>query len=100
MAYVQTVLVQIAAPSMAGVLRPEGLLSKLDQHRDFLQQLPGFQGMRISRSINEQGNILLVIETRWEDDNSLVEYETREPTVMSIINEHRDLIVSDSLQVL
>jgi plastocyanin len=56
--------------------------------------------MRVTRSINAEGNVLLVVETRWRDDNSLVEYETREPTVMSIINRHQDLIVQDSLQVL
>jgi plastocyanin len=80
--------------------RPKGLLAALDEHRSFLGQQPGFQDMRVTRSINAEGNVLLVIETHWSDDHSLVQYETREPNVSSIIKQHQDLIVADSLQVL
>ncbi|MEE9286213.1 MAG: hypothetical protein V3V35_10870, partial [Dehalococcoidia bacterium] len=100
MEYVQTVLVQIPADTIDETSRPQGLLDELDAHRTFLEQQPGFQDMRVSRSINAEGNVLLVIETRWQDDNSLVEYETREPTVMSIINRYPDRIIQGSLQVL
>ncbi len=100
MEYVQTVLVQIEAAKIDEASRPLGLLAELDEHRNFLQQQPGFQDMRVTRSINSEGNVLLVVETRWRDDDSLVEYETREPNVMSIVNKHQDLIVPDSLQVL
>ena len=80
--------------------RPGGLLAELGEHRSFLRQQHGFQDMQISRSINAEGNVLLVVETRWQDDNSLVEYETHEPNVMSIVNKYPELIVRDSLQVL
>jgi len=80
--------------------RPGGLLAELGEHRSFLRQQHGFQEMQITRSINAEGNVLLVVETRWQDDNSLVEYETREPNVMSIVNKYPELIVRDSLQVL
>ncbi|MFQ6019218.1 MAG: cupredoxin domain-containing protein [Dehalococcoidia bacterium] len=100
MEYIQTVLVQVEATKIDEASRPQGLLAELDEHRSFLQHQPGFQDMRVTRSINEQGNVLLVVETRWQDDDSLVEYETREPNVMSIIGKHQDLIVADTLQVL
>jgi plastocyanin/heme-degrading monooxygenase HmoA len=100
MEYVQTVLVQIPADLIDEASRPQGLIAELDEHRTFLEQQPGFLDMRVTRSINAEGNVLVVVETRWQDDNSLVEYETREPTVMSIINKHKDLIIEDSLQVL
>ncbi len=100
MEYAQTVLVQIPADTIDDASRPQGLLAELDEHRTFLDQQPGFLDMRVTRSINAEGNVLLVVETRWRDDNSLVEYETREPTVMSIISRHQDLIIQDSLQVL
>ncbi len=100
MEFVQTVLVQIQATMIDEASRPQGLLAALNDHGSFLEQQPGFQDMRVTRSINAEGNVLLVIETHWSDDNTLVEYETREPTVMSIINQHQDLIVADSLQVL
>ena len=100
MEYIQTVLIQIRATMTDEASRPQGLLAALDEHRSFLEQHPGFQDMRVTRSINAEGNVLLVIETHWSDDHSLVEYETQEPNVMSIINRHQDLIVADSLQVL
>jgi len=80
--------------------RPGGLLAELAEHRSFLRQQHGFQDMRITRSINAEGNVLLVVETRWQDDNSLVEYETHEPNVTSIVNKYPELVVRDSLQVL
>jgi plastocyanin len=100
MEYVQTVLVQIEASAMDEASRPGGLLAELGEHRSFLRQQHGFQDMQISRSINAEGNVLLVVETRWQDDNSLVEYETHEPNVTSIVNKYGELIVRDSLQVL
>src|SRR3972149_5395621 len=100
MEYVQTVLVQIEASAMDEASRPGGLLAELSEHRSYLRQQPGFEEMQITRSINAEGNVLLVVETRWRDDNSLVEYETREPNVMSIVNKYQELIVRDSLQVL
>jgi len=100
MEYIQTVLVQIQATMTDEASRPQGLLAALDEHRSFLEQHSGFQDMRVTRSINAEGNVLLVIETHWSDDHSLVEYETQEPNVMSIINRHQEIIVADSLQVL
>ena len=100
MEYVQTVLVQIEASAMDEASRPGGLLADLSAHRSFLRQQHGFRDMQITRSINAEGNVLLVVESRWQDDNSLVEYETHEPNVMSIVNKYPELIVRDSLQVL
>jgi len=100
MQYVQTVLVQIEASAMDEASRPGGLLAALSEHRSYLRQQHGFQEMQITRSINAEGNVLLVVETRWQDDNSLVQYETHEPNVMSIVNKYPELIVRDSLQVL
>jgi len=100
MEYIQTVLVQIESSRLERASEPGGLLAELDEHRNFLRQQPGFRDLRITRSINPEGNVLLVIETRWADDESLVRYETNEPNVASIIRNHQDVIVRDSLQVL
>jgi|RhiMetdeSRZDD1v2_1073273.scaffolds.fasta_scaffold720005_1 plastocyanin/heme-degrading monooxygenase HmoA len=100
MEYIQTILVQIEASRLERASEPGGLLADLDEHRSFLRQQPGFRDIRITRSINPEGNVLLVIETRWDDDESLVRYETNEPNVASIINNYRDVIVPGTLQVL
>jgi plastocyanin len=100
MEYIQTVLVQIEASRLERASESGGLLSELDEHRSFLKQQPGFRDLRITRSINPEGNVLLMVETRWSDDAGLVHYETGETNVAGIVNSHRDVIVSDSLQVL
>jgi len=100
MEYIQTILVQVEASRLERAAEPGGLLAELDEHRNFLRQQPGFRDLRITRSINPEGNVLLVVETRWADDETLVRYETNEPNVAAIINRHQDLIVRDSLQVL
>jgi len=100
MEYIQTVLVQVEASRLERASEPGGLLAELDAHRDFLRQQPGFRDLRITRSINPEGNVLLLIETRWGDDESLVRYETNEPNVAGIISRHQDVIVRDTLQVL
>ena len=85
MEYIQTILVQVEATRLEQASQPEGLLSELDEHRAFLKEQPGFRDLRITRSINNEGNVLLVIETRWTDDASLVHYETNEPNVAAIV---------------
>ena len=100
MEYIHTVLAQVPANRAGDVSRAGGLLTALDEHRDFLEQQPGYQDMRVTRSINREGQIQLVIETRWEDEDSLVRYETNEPNLASIVNQYDDILVSGSVQVL
>jgi plastocyanin/heme-degrading monooxygenase HmoA len=100
MEYIQTVLVQIEASRLERASESGGLLAELDEHRSYLKQQPGFRDLRITRSINPEGNVLVVVETRWSDDESLVRYETSEPNAASIVRRHTDVVVSDSLQVL
>jgi len=100
MEYIQTVLLQVDASRLEQASQSGGLLSELDEHRAFLKQQPGFRDLRITRSINAEGSVLIVIETRWSDDASLVHYETHEPNVAAIVNGHSSIIVSGSLQVL
>jgi len=100
MEYIQTVLLQVEASRLEQASQPGGLLAQLDEHRNYLRQQSGFRDLRITRSINSEGNVLIVIETRWSDDASLVRYETGNDNVAAIVNRHRDVAVRDSLQVL
>jgi plastocyanin/heme-degrading monooxygenase HmoA len=100
MEYIQTVLLQIEASRLEQASQAGGLLPELDEHRSFLKQQPGFRDLRITRSINNEGSVLVVIESRWADDESLVRYETNEPNVAAIVNKHYDVVIRDTVQVL
>ena len=100
MEYIQTILFQIPATRLEEAMGTGGLLSELDQHREYLRNQPGFRDLRITRSINNEGNILVMVETRWTDDGSLVRYETNEPNAASIVKKHEHVLVPGSLQVL
>ncbi|HUF52511.1 MAG TPA: cupredoxin domain-containing protein [Dehalococcoidia bacterium] len=100
MEYIQTILFQIPASQIDQASQPGGLLADLDAHREYLKGLPGFQDIRITRSINNEGNVLVVVDTRWSDDASLVRYETSEPNAALIVRGHESILVRDSLQVL
>ena len=100
MEYIQTILFQIPATRLEEAMATGGLLSELDQHREYLRNQPGFRDLRITRSINNEGNILVLVETRWTDDGSLVRYETNEPNAATIVRKHEHVLVPGSLQVL
>ena len=100
MEYIQTILFQIPATQLEQASEADGLFAELDGHRQHLQGVGGFRDIRITRSINNEGNVLVVVETRWADDTSLVRYETQEPNAAAIVRAHDGILVRDSLQVL
>lgn len=100
MEYIQTILFQVPATRLEEAMATGGLLSELDGHREFLRNQSGFRDLRITRSINNEGNVLVLVETRWTDDGSLVRYETNEPNAATIVHKHEHVLVPRSLQVL
>jgi plastocyanin/heme-degrading monooxygenase HmoA len=92
MEYVQTVLARISATKFDEASRPGGLLAELDAHSDFLASVPGSRGMQVTRSANPEGDILVVVETRWASNNAMADYSTREPNAAGILNKHKDLL--------
>lgn len=100
MEYIQTVLFQVPASLIQRASQPGGLLSEIDEHRGFLKQQPGFRDLRVTRSINNEGNVLVVVQTRWSDEAGLLRYETGEPNAASIVRRHESVLVPNSLQVL
>ena len=100
MEYIQTILFQIPASRLEEASAADGLLSELDQHREFLRNQVGFQDLRITRSINNEGNILVVVETRWTDDACLCADETRTSRTRPSSRKHRGIVVHGQPQVL
>lgn len=99
MEIVQTVLVKIAATRLDEASGPNGLLSELEAHRGIASAQRGFRGMRVTRTANPEGDVLVVTETRWANPNALADYTTRKDNVASIIEKHAGETVPNSLQV-
>ncbi len=99
MEYVQTVLVKIAATKLNEATGPQGLLPAIEAHRDLASAQRGFQGMRITRTANPEGDVLVVVETRWANNNAMADYSTLKNNVESIIRAHDGELVPSSLQV-
>ena len=82
--------IHLQSPATQPEHAPEsgGLLADLDGHRQHLHGVGGLRDIRITRSIKNEGNVLVVVETRWADDTSLVRYETQEPNAAAIVRSH------------
>jgi plastocyanin/heme-degrading monooxygenase HmoA len=100
MEYIQTILFQIAASRLEEAAQAGGLLSDLDEHRKHLNSVDGFRELRLTRSVNSEGNVLIVLDTRWTDDTSLVRYETGDNNAAAIVRKHESLLVPNTLQVM
>lgn len=96
MEVIQQVLVQIEGSRLGDV---RGLLDALEAHRGRLRGQRGFVGMQIARSAEAGGNILLDVQTRWTDNNSLADYTTMPETVVTIVEANGDVIVPGSMAV-
>jgi plastocyanin/heme-degrading monooxygenase HmoA len=99
MEYVQTVMARVAATKFDEALAPGGLLSELEGHRDLVTGRPGSRGMSVTRSANPEGDVLVVVETRWANNNAQADYSANEPNAESIFRKHQALLTSDGVQV-
>lgn len=75
-------------------------MSELEAHREELREEPGFLGMRITRSITTEGNVLLSVETQWTDSAHLSSYTLSQRNAASIIRGHEAELRPDTLQIL
>jgi len=99
MEYVQSVLFQVPAEKVEEMVRPGGLLAALEAHKARLGQMRGFLELLVVRSPNEEGPVQVVVETKWEDATSLVDYEESDFTVLHLLEPYADLVLPESLQV-
>src|SRR3954451_24814931 len=74
MEYVQTVLARIQATRFEEATQPGSLFSQIEGHRGYLSSQPGFDSMQVTRSANPEGDVLVVVETRWSNNNALADY--------------------------
>jgi plastocyanin len=95
MEFVHTTLAQIAANRVS---EADALFRDLESHRDVASAMRGYQGMRISRTAHAEGNVLVVVETRWTSNNNMVDYAAAKENAESIMGKYDSILVPGSLQ--
>jgi hypothetical protein len=55
--------------------------------------------MVVTRSLNGEGPVQVVVTTRWQDPDSLADYEESKPTIPDVLDCFKGLVVPGSLQV-
>ena len=99
MEHVQTVLFEVPAEKAPEIVRYKGLLAELGGQKARLQQMPGFLDMVVTRSLNEEGPVQVVVAPRCQAPDSLGDYEESKPTIPDVVECFKGLVVPDSIQV-
>ena len=94
MEYVQQVTGRVQAERIGDA---RALFDALEAHRRELAGQRGFMSMRVARSSEAGGDTLVSIETRWANESSLTGYASGARNAETILEEHGDLLVPDSV---
>jgi plastocyanin/heme-degrading monooxygenase HmoA len=76
-----------------------GLLAAIDARDSALRDLAGFQDLRIIASPAETGSSQVLVETTWSDREGLATYDETRGTLLDLVHEHQDQVVTGSVQV-
>ncbi len=99
MEYIQTTLFRILAERIPDLVRDGGLIHGLEGHKLYLQQVDGFAGMEVTRTLNTDGEVQVMVTTRWQDAGYLAAYEEGAETVQTVIEERGAPIVVPNTHV-
>lgn len=79
--------------------RSTGIIRALESKDSSLMNLDGFQDLRIIASPADAGPSQVLVETTWSDRQGLATYEQTRQTLLDIVAEHPEEVVSGSVQV-
>jgi plastocyanin len=95
----QVLTFAIAEGQLAGARADGGVLAAIDARDSALRDLAGFQDLRIIVSSADVGSSQVLVETTWSDREGLATYEETRTTLLDLVNEHPDQVVTGSVQV-
>jgi plastocyanin/quinol monooxygenase YgiN len=96
MEYVQHVSVSIEPEKLGDA---QALFDALEAHRSAARRHAGFAGYLVTRSVEQGGETLLTVESRWRDAAALADYASGGETAETIINDHASAVNMDTLRV-
>jgi plastocyanin len=79
--------------------RTSGIIAALEKKDSALMNLDGFQDLRIIASPAETGPSQVLVETTWADRSGLATYEQTRQTLLDLVANYPEEVVSGSVQV-
>lgn len=76
-----------------------GILAEIESTDNRLRELPGFEDLRVNLAPAETGPSQAIVETTWSDTERLASYEETRQTILDMIAQHPDVVVSGTVQV-
>ena len=87
------------APGRLAVARESGIIHEIESTDGALRGLPGFVDLRIIASPAVSGPSQVLVETTWTDREGLATYEQTRRTILDLVGQHGDDVVTGSVQV-
>jgi len=95
--YTQVVTFAIADGQLEAARAEDGVLSAIE--RCELQDMDGFQDLRVIASPSETGPSQVLVETTWSGREALTTYEETRRTLLDVLNVHAGQVVPGTVQV-
>jgi plastocyanin len=97
--YTQVVTFGVTEGQYAAARAATGIIGLLEATDNRLRDLDGFQDLRVIASPSEDGVSQVLVETTWADRDGLATYEETRGTMLDLLAQHSDEVVSGSVQV-
>jgi hypothetical protein len=97
--YTQVVTFAIPEGQYAAARAETGIIGLLEATDNRLRDLDGFQDLRVIASPSVDGISQVLVETTWADRDGLATYEETRTTMVDLLAQHPDEVVSGSVQV-
>ena len=75
-----------------------GVLATLKDAHEQLRVQEGFEDLRVIASRSDSGVSQAIVETTWSNDNDLAAFESTRGTILDLVNENPDEVVTGSVQ--
>ncbi len=97
--YTQVITFSLAEGALATARAPGGALAALDAAVTGLQDLAGFQDLRLVAAPAGAGPSQVLVETTWSGREELASYEESRRTLLDVLTAHPEQVVAGSVQV-
>jgi plastocyanin len=97
--YTQVLTFAVTEGQLEAARSEGGVLAAINSRDSALRDLAGFQDLRIIASPAAAGSSQVLVETTWSDREGLATYDETRGTLLDLVHEHQEQVVTGSVQV-